>query len=488
MDAAFLTHEWKSFMGFCILFRFDFLILPPADQYTVLHFRIVRIFFVMRNPKGGFMETIIGIFGILVMITLIFLGMNMGMAMFCIGFLGVWLADGSFNVAMNILRTVPYTNASNYSYSVVPLFILLGQAAYYSGISGGLYATADKWFSKAKGGLAVATVVACGGFGAICGSTTATAATMGTLALPEMRKYKYDDGLSTASIAAGGTLAYLIPPSTGFILYAIIAEQSIGRMFAAGIVPGVLLMIAYGLTVVFVCKLRPEYAPPVTSHSLKARLRSLTGIIPIAILFIAVIGGMFSGIFTANEAAAVGAFLGLLFMVVRKRFTVKSFVACTLETCKSVAMVFSMMLGAFVFGYFLTLTHLPQNLANFVSELNVSRYVVILVIIFIYVFLGCIMDALATILLTIPIFLPVVADLGFNPIWFGVVVVMLMMMGSITPPIGMNVFVIAGVAKDVPLTKTFRGVVPFCFTILVVILIVVLFPALSLWLPGLLYS
>jgi tripartite ATP-independent transporter DctM subunit len=214
----------------------------------------------------------------------------------------------------------------------------------------------------------------------------------------------------------------------------------------------------------------------------------LTGIIPIAILFVAVIGGMFSGVFTANEAAAVGAFLGLLFMVVRRRFTLKTFISCTLETCKSVAMVFSMMLGAFVFGYFLTLTRLPQNLANFVSELNVSRYVVIMIIILVYAFLGCIMDALATILLTVPIFLPVVVNLDFNLIWFGVIVVMLMMMGSITPPIGMNVFVIAGIAKDVPLAKTFRGVVPFCFAIFSVILVVLFFPALSLWLPNLLYS
>ncbi|MDR3331810.1 MAG: TRAP transporter large permease subunit, partial [Synergistaceae bacterium] len=197
--------------------------------------------------------TITGIVGILIMIGIIFLGMNMGMAMFCIGFLGVWFVTGQFNTAMNILRTVPYTNASYYSFSVIPLFILMGQAAFQSGISGGLYSTADKWFSKTKGGLAVATVVACGGFGAICGSTTATAATMGTIALPEMRKYNYNDGLSTASIAAGGTLGFLIPPSTGFILYAIIAEESVGRLFAAGIIPDVLLTLAYSINIILIC-------------------------------------------------------------------------------------------------------------------------------------------------------------------------------------------------------------------------------------------
>lgn len=429
--------------------------------------------------------TVIGIIGILLMILMIFLGMNMGMAMFFVGFVGYAVCT-NFTTAIGVLRTVPFTQASSYSLSVVPLFILMGQFAFESGISAGLYNAADKWLSKLRGGLAMANIVACGFFGAICGSSTATAVTMGVLSMPEMKKYGYDDGLSTASISAGGTLGYLIPPSTGFILYGIIAEQSIGRLFAAGIVPGIILALAYCITIAILCKRHPEYAPPAPSYDIKTKLKSLVGLLPMAALFGAVIGGMFSGLFSATEAAAVGAFLGLICMIVSKKLTFKSLMHCLLESAKTTAMVFTMIIGAYVFGYFLTVTQLPTILASWISSLNVPSILIIIMIVMLYVVLGCFMDGLATILMTVPIFMPIVSGLGYDLIWFGVLIVIVMVMGAITPPVGVNLFVVAGVAKDVPLSKIFKGSIPFCIAILAVTILCAFIPQLSLWLPNLL--
>ncbi len=421
------------------------------------------------------------------MIGIIFLGMNIGMAMFCIGFLGFAYMT-SFHTAMGVLRTVPYTNSSTYSLSVVPLFVLMGQFAYDSGMSSGLFDTADKWLSNTKGGLSMATIAACGGFGAICGSSAATAVTFATISVPEMRKYKYHDGLSAASVAAGGTLSYLIPPSTGFILYGIIAEESIGRLFAAGVVPGLLLVIAYCICTTIICRIRPDYAPPAQGYTMLEKVKSLKGLLPVLVLFIAVIGGMFSGVFSANEAAAVGAFLGMVFTALRRRLTLKSLWSCLIETTKSTAMVFTMLLGAYTFGYFLTITRLPINLADFVGGLNVAPFIIVALIILLYAVLGCIMDGLSIILLTVPIFLPIILNLGYSKIHFGVIIAMVMVLGAITPPIGINIFVVAGAVKDISLPTIYKGILPYCLTLLLMTLIIALFPGLSTWLPNLLYG
>ena len=429
----------------------------------------------------------LAIIGIIVLVILLFMGMNIGITMMAVGFFGVFAIRG-LDPAIGVLKTIPFTYASNYSFAVIPLFILMGQFAFHSGMSSDLFNAADKWLSRFKGGLAMATVAACAGFSAICGSTAATAATMGVVALPEMRKYGYKDGLATGSIAAGGTLGILIPPSTGFIIYGIIAEQSIGRLFAAGIIPGILLALCYILSIAVQVRIQPQIAPGTKKYPFKEMLSALKGTLGIIILFVAVIGGMFANIFTANEAAGVGAALTLIMMIVKRQFTWAKFVDCLRSAVKTSGMIFLILIGAYVFGAFLALTQLPMVLANFVTGLDVSPYVVLLVILVLYALLGCIMDSLAMVMLTVPIFLPIITAIGFDPIWYGVLMIMVMEMGLITPPVGMNVYIVAGVAKDVPLITIFKGVAPMVVGMLVAVIIVCAFPQLSLWLPNLLFN
>ena len=408
--------------------------------------------------------TLLGILGILVMILLTFLGMNMGMSMFFVGLIGYWIATGSWNQAIFLFRTVPFSNASSYTMVVIPLFVLMGSFALMSGMGKGLYDCCEHWLGRLPGGLSFATLVACGGFGAICGATNATVLTMGKLSYPEMKRFKYDGGLSLATAAAGGTLSWLIPPSTGFILFGVIAACSVGRLFAAGIIPGIILLVAYIAACSILCAINPALGPKGESYPMKAKLKSLLGLIPIVVLFAAVIGGMFSGIFSATEAAAVGCFLAFL------------------------CMVFLIMLGAYVFGYFLTATHLPQDLASLATNMNVNRYVIMLVIVVIYFLLGMVMDSMATVLLTVPIFLPVATGLGFDPIWFGVVIVLIMCAGSITPPICFGVFVASTISSEVRLADVFKRVVPYCIAIFAVTVLVILIPSLATWLPNLIYG
>jgi tripartite ATP-independent transporter DctM subunit len=429
----------------------------------------------------------VGLIGIAIMVTLILLGVNIGMAMFAIGFLGfAYVVD--VKAAFSLFKTVPFSQAASFSLSVIPLVIVMGKFAFRSGLSDGLFDASRKWFSKMPGSLGIATIAAAAGFSAICGSTVATAATMTTIALPEMRKYGYDPGLATGTIVAGGTLGVLIPPSTVFILYGIVAEQSIGRLFAAGVVPGLLLALLYSLTVLLICKLRPGSAPPAQSFSWGERIRSIRGVGPVVLLFIAVIGGMFTGFFTANEAASIGAVIGLVFMAIRRKLTLRTLFTCLRDSISTTAMIFQVLLGAYVFNYFLSVTRLPTNLAEFVVNLNLNRYIVVLFIMVVFLVLGCIMDSIPIVLLTVPIFLPIIQELGFDPIWYGVLMVLASDQGLMTPPVGMNVYVVAGMAKDIPMQKIFAGTVPFVAAIFVCIVIAVFFPQLSLWLPTLIYG
>lgn len=432
--------------------------------------------------------TVLGIIGILAMIGLTFLGMNMGMSMFLVGLVGYWAATGSWQQAIFLFRTVPFTNASSYTMVVIPLFVLMGSFALMSGMGKGLYDCCEHWLGRLPGGLSFATLVACGGFGAICGATNATVLTMGRLSYPEMKRHGYDGGLSLATAAAGGTLSWLIPPSTGFILYGVIATCSVGRLFAAGIVPGVVLLIAYIAACSICCALNPTLGPKGQSYSMGEKLRSLLGLIPIVVLFAAVIGGMFSGIFSATEAAAIGCLLAFIYTVAVGKFNIKGFLKALSDSVKSICMVFMIMLGAYVFGYFLTATGLPQNLAGLAADLDVNRYVIMLIIVFIYFLLGMVMDSMATVLLTVPIFLPVATSLGFDPIWFGVVIVMIMCAGSITPPICFGVFVASTISNEVPLTSIFKGVLPYCIAIFAVTVLVIFFPGMTTWLPDLIYG
>lgn len=428
----------------------------------------------------------LSVIGIIVLIILLVMGMNIGICMMAVGFFGHLAVTQNPTASLVLFKTIPFTQATTYSFTVIPLFVLMGQLCFYSGMSSGLYDMCEKWLGTLKGGLAMATVAACAGFSAICGSTAATAATMGVVALPEMRRHGYADSLACGSIAAGGTLGILIPPSTGFIIYGIIAGESIGALFAAGIVPGIILAICYIISISVMVHVKPDLAPGKVHHTMKEKLVSLKGGIAMVILFLVVIGGIFGGLFTANEAAAIGAMLALLYLIFKRRFTIPVMIDCLRETVKTSGMIFLVLIGAYVFGSFLTITQMPQALASFVNTLDVNRYVILLVILILYAIMGCLMDSLAMVMLTVPIFLPIMTGLGFDTVWYGVIMIMVMEMGLITPPVGMNVYIVAGVAKDVPLQKIFMGVAPMVVGMCVAIFIVCAFPQVALWLPGLL--
>lgn len=429
--------------------------------------------------------TVISIVCIALLLVLIFSGMNIGLAMLLTGFVGYAWVRG-FSAALTMLCTAPFSNAANYNFSVIPLFTLMGCFAFASGLSEGLFDVGHKWLGRLPGGLACATVAACAGFGAICGSAAATAATMGTVAIPEMRRHGYSDRLSCGCVAAGGTLGILIPPSTIFILYGVSSETSIGKLFSAGVIPGIILTVIFILTIVFMVKRHPEIAPQSEKFTLRERFASLKGVIGVVILFAFVIGGMFAGWFTANEAAAAGSFMAFIFMILKRRLTWKNLLGALKDTVKTFSMVYIILIGAGVLGNFLAISQLPIRLSSFVTGLNVSKYVILAFIVLIYAFLGMIMDGPAMVLLTVPIFLPIILKLGFDPIYFGVVIVLVSQLGLITPPVGLSAYVIAGVAKDIPLPTIFRGIVPFVVGLLVTVILVTVFPFLSTWLPSLL--
>ena len=427
--------------------------------------------------------TTIGILGIVAFLCLIFLGMNIGLALLLVGFLG-YAAVVNPAAAIGVLRKVPATQASTYTFIVIPLFIMMGNFAFQSGLSAALYNAGHKWLSRFPGNLACGTIAASAGFGAICGSCAATCATMGTIALPEMRKYKYADRLSTGSIAMGGTLGILIPPSTPMIIYCIMAEESIGKMFAAGFLPGIMLATLCIITIAILVKLKPEIAPPPTSYSWGERFSSLKGLIGVVVLFGVVLGGMFTGFFSVNQSAAVGAFLAILLTAVHKRLTWRSFKNAMQGTVTTFAMTFLILIGASVFANFLAITKIPFLLAEGIADLDVSFGVVLILMTVVYIFLGMIMDELPMILLTVPIFLPIVHSYGVDTIWFGIYIILVMELGAIAPPVGLNCFIIQGIAKDIPLSTIYRGALPFVITILVGILIIYLFPQIVMVLPN----
>lgn len=430
---------------------------------------------------------LLAILGIVVLVVLLFAGAHIGIAMMIVGLVG-YAVVMKFSGAVAMLKTVPFTQTSNYSLCVIPLFVLMGQLCFASGLSKDLYDMCYKCFGRAPGGLSIATIIACAIFAAICGSSSASSATMGTACYPEMRRYKYDPGLSTGCLAAGGTLGILIPPSVGFILYGVAAEESIGALFAAGILPGILLTLFYIITVVLQVVKNPAKGPKGEKFTAKEKLASLVKIIPVLILFIVVIGGIFAGFFTPNEGGAIGATGALIFMIIRKWGDWKEFGKCFLDAIKTTAMIFLIVTGAYVFGYFLTVTQLPATLAHAIAGMNVSKYIILILILLIYAALGCIMDSLSMIVLLVPIFLPIMKELGFNTIWFGVLMVMVMEMGQITPPVGINAFIIAGIAKDVPLGRIFKGLVPFIIALVLCVLVVIFVPQLSLIIPTAIYG
>ncbi|MGN1001542.1 MAG: TRAP transporter large permease [Oscillospiraceae bacterium] len=435
---------------------------------------------------------LIGVIGIVVFLVLIFMGMNIGLALLMVGFVG-YAAVVNPKAALAQLRTDPATNASNYSFMVVPLFILMGNFAYHAGLSGGLYDCANKWLNWLPGSLACATVAACAGFGAICGSCAATCATMGTIAIPEMRKYGYDDRLATGSVAMGGTLGILIPPSTPMIIYCIMTGASIGSLFIAGILPGVMMAVLCMGNIILRVVAKPSLAPRGQKFTWLERLVSLKGLIGVVVLFGVVLGGMFSGWFSVNQASAIGAFLAMVIMlvgmVIDRSFTWKGFWYkfrdAMWTTIQTFAMTFLIIIGASLFCKFLTITGIPKTLASFIGGLHVSKYLIIAFMTVIYLFLGMIMDELPMIMLTVPIFWPIAQELGFDVIWFGIYIILAMELGAISPPVGLNCFIISGVAKDVPLGTIYKGAIPFVITIFLGIALLAIFPDIALVLPNL---
>lgn len=428
----------------------------------------------------------IGFIGILLFFILIALRMPIAFAMALVGFIG-FSYTSSVSAALTMVVREIYSAFSSYSLSVIAMFCWMGFLAYYSGIGTRLYIFAYKLIGHWPGGLAIATQLACAIFGAICGSNTATAATMGAIAIPEMKKYKYDISLATASVAAGGVLGVLIPPSVIFIIYGMATEQSIGKLFIAGILPGILLMLLYQLTIIILTRYKPGIAPPGPRYEWKETVRSLKGGLgQVLIIFLVSMGGLFAGWFTATEAGAVGAAGVLTVAFIGKSISWDGFKKSLLDTTRTTAMIMLLIAGSVIFGRFIAVSRIPFELATWTGSLDLPAFVVIAIILLIYLILGCFIDALALILLTIPIFYPIVVDtLGYDPIWFGVIIVLVVGMGVITPPVGMNVYILKGVVPDVPLEKIFRGIWPFLIAIIVCLAIITIFPEVATFLPNL---
>lgn len=423
-----------------------------------------------------------GIVGLAALFLLLALRMPVGIAMLLVGFVGFGLVSG-WAPALALVATEPFVISSNYELIVVPLFVLMGNLATVSGMSRDLYSAAYAWVGYWRGGLASATIVACSGFAALSGSSVASALTMGQVALPEMRRYNYDPRLATGCVAAGGTLGILIPPSTGFVIYAILTQESIGRLFLAGVFPGLLLTALFILAIYIQTRIKPELGPAGPAMGLRAKLKatSLAGFM-IGIVVIT-IGGMYAGLFTPTEAAGIGAFLALLLALFRRRITLNSLSSILLQTVRTTALVFLILIGAFIFSPFLALTHVSSNLIEALIGLELARYAILSLILVVYIILGMFLEGFAMLVLTIPIVHPLILTLGFDPIWFGVLIVIVLEMGLISPPVGVNVYVVKGVAEDVQMSQIFMGILPFWVAMGVGLVILIAFPQIALFLP-----
>ncbi|MCL1921327.1 MAG: TRAP transporter large permease [Kiritimatiellaeota bacterium] len=425
----------------------------------------------------------VGIWGCVAMLVLLLCSMPVAVAMLVVGAVGFG-AVGSWQGSLSMLSAELYDTFANYNLTVIPLFVFMGQVAFHAGISGRLFAAANSWMSALRGGLAMATVGACAAFGAICGSGPATAATMAAVALPEMKKYKYDHALASGTVAAGGSLGMLIPPSVVFIVYGILTAQSIGKLFIAGILPGVLMAVLFCVMIYVKCLLNPSLAPPAVRVPWGVRLKALLGVIETLLLFAFVMGGMFAGWFTPTEAAAMGALGSVAIAALGGNCSRKMLWQAAQETIRTSCMVLVIVAGATVFGRFLAVTEVPMLFASWLAGLPLPPMCVIALIALFFLVAGCFVDALALILLTTPIFYPVVCELGFDPIWFGVVIVVVTQMGVITPPVGVNAYVVSGIDRSIPLQVVFRGAMPFLLALVVVCALLMLFPQIATWLPS----
>ncbi|MCA0873036.1 TRAP transporter large permease [Seohaeicola saemankumensis] len=428
-------------------------------------------------------ELTIGILDFVALFGLMILRTPVAFAMLMTGFFGIWILDG-LRRAGAVMMTETYSAVANYSLIVVPMFILLGNVSSEAGFSRGLYDAAHAWVGRFRGGLATASVIGCAAFAAVSGSSVATAVTIGRVALPEMKRLGYGDGLSTGSIAAGGTLGFLIPPSTGFVIYAILTEESIGRLFMAGILPGLLMMVLFTAAIWIVTLRDPAAGPKGAPVALAQRLRLLLRALPLIAIIVISIGGIYIGVFTPVEASGIGAGLSILLALVTRAIDTAGLTRAIMETVKTSAMLYMIVIGAHVLNPFLALTDIPDALGRGLDYLGFGAYGTLLVIILSYIVLGMFLDGLAMLVITVPIYYPVILALGFDPIWFGVVAVVVIEMGMITPPVGLNVFVVRNVAHNVGLGTVFRGVLPFLLAMIACLLLIILFPQIALIIPN----
>lgn len=420
------------------------------------------------------------------MFAALLLGAHLGLAMSGAAIFGTTMIIG-LDGALALAGISVFESAQSFELSVIPLFVLMGVFAARSGISSDLFSAFNIWLRRRRGGLAHASIAACAAFGAVCGSSLATAATMGKVALPEMRRYGYSGRLSTGSVAAGGTIGILIPPSVIMLIYGILTETSIGDLFIAGIIPGILLTVLFMLTVVVITRVDPEAAPAVSDIATleKQPGSAFAKVWATLFLFFIVIGGIYSGIFTPTEASGIGAVGALLIGLCLRRLNLASIGECLMETVQTTSMIFLILIGAILFSAFISLSGTPALMGSWIVGLSLSPLLTIILIVMIYLVLGAFLDTLAMIILSIPIFFPIITDLGYDPVWFGVLVVIVVELALITPPLGINVFVIRGLADDVSLVQVFAGVLPFCLALLMLVALVIAFPALVTTLPEL---
>lgn len=423
----------------------------------------------------------LGVILFFLMLALILLGVHVSFVLIFLGFLGLSAVVG-LKPALSSLAIISLERTTDYNFATIPLFLLMGAFVSRTEIAREAYETARVWIGQLRGGLAMATSLACGLFAACCGSSLATALAMGKIAYPEMERYRYDPKLSTGIIIAGGTIGILIPPSIGFIVIGILTQLSIGKLFIAGIIPGILEVIFYALTVYVLCRLRPELGPASPPTSLRQKFGALRQTGPIMLLFLLVIGGIYGGIFTPAEAGGIGAFGALILGIFRRQLNLSSFFASLKDTARSSAIIIALILGAFIFNQFLAVTRIPFLASEWIVGLGTNRYVILCLILIMYIILGMFLDVMAILVLTLPIIFPTMVRLGFDPIWYSVIMVRIVEVGMITPPFGINIFGLAGVV-NVPMGTLYRSVFPFVIADLLHILLLILVPSLCTFLP-----
>jgi tripartite ATP-independent transporter DctM subunit len=425
----------------------------------------------------------VAIAGFVILFALMLLRVPVGMAMGLVGIGGYSILMGG-TPALKLVGLTSMRTVTDYQFGVIPMFLLMGAFVSSSGVSRELFRAANTFVGHRRGGLGLATIVSCGAFAAISGSSVATAATFSAVAYPEMRRYGYPQSFASGVIAAGGTLGAMLPPSTVLAVYGLITQQDVGKLFRAGILPGLLAMTMYMTTIALICWFKPDFLPTAPKASWQDRMAGLRDVWAPILLFVLVIGGLYGGVFTPTEAGGVGAAGAFILGVLRRRLGPAEIRTSLLQATRTAAAVFTVLIGALLFGYFLTITQVPQKVTEFLTGLGIGSYGVLALIMLMYLVLGCLMDAMAMIILTVPIIFPVVTSLGFDPIWFGVIIVMTVELGLIHPPVGMNVFVIKSVIQDVTFSSIFKGVLPFIATDILRLVILIVFPVIALWLPG----